>query len=164
VKLKVDKRFQAMKVDVEDELFRNGIFEFNITKLIAFIFANPEQFPAEFVALDTLWESPNRLTTEPVQPIDLSIPIILAEISPGRINVIDGNHRVEEARSKGIKALPAYKLRPEQHHRFLTSENAYKKYVQYWNSKVAEASWAIAISQRANGNFDIRNKVALKEI
>ena len=142
MKLKLDKKFQTMDVDAGDELFPNGIFEFNITKLIAYVRANQDQFPIELVALDTLWESPNELGTSPFMPLDLTVPIIVAEISPGRLNVIDGNHRVEEARRKGIKELSAYRVNPNQHRRFLTSVNAYTKFTEYWNSKVAEMSRA----------------------
>ena len=70
MKLRLDKKFQAIKVDETDELFPNGFFVFNITKLISFIKANPDQFPVELVPLDTLWESPSKLTTDPFQPID----------------------------------------------------------------------------------------------
>lgn len=129
-----------MTVDAEDELFPNGLFEFNITKLIAHLGANPVNFPIEEVALDTLWESSSNLSEAAIQAANLSVPIILAEISPGRFNVVDGNHRVAKARHNGAKSLPAYLVRPDQHHRFLTSINAYTKYVEYWNSKVADMS------------------------
>jgi hypothetical protein len=63
-------------------------------------------------------------------------PIVLAEISPNRFNVIDGNHRVERARREGMPYIPAYRVHPHQHMAFLTSARAYEKYVEYWNSKV----------------------------
>lgn len=140
MKLKFNKKFQAINVDAEDELFPNGLFEFNITKLIAHINANPVNFPIEEVVLDTLWESSSNLSDAAIQAANLSVPIILAEISPGRFNVVDGNHRVAKARRNGAKSLLAYTVRPDQHHRFLTSVNAYKKYVEYWNTKVVEMS------------------------
>jgi hypothetical protein len=40
-KLKVDKRFTASEVLTDEELFRNGIFVFNISQLIKFIESNP---------------------------------------------------------------------------------------------------------------------------
>lgn len=140
MKLKFNKKFQAINVDAEDELFPNGIFEFNITKLIAHINANPDNFPIEEVALDTLWESSTSLDEAAIEAANLSIPIILAEIRPGMFNVVDGNHRVAKARRNHTKSLLAYRVSPDQHHRFLTSVNTYKKYVEYWNSKVAEMS------------------------
>ncbi|MBB5349581.1 ParB N-terminal domain-containing protein [Desulfoprunum benzoelyticum] len=67
--------------------------------------------------------------------MEVSTPIILAEISPGRFNLIDGNHRTEKARMMGVKKVIAYKLGVEQHMKFLTDLKAYKAYVAYWNSK-----------------------------
>jgi hypothetical protein len=70
--------------------------------------------------------------------VDISKPLILAEISPGRFNLIDGNHRLEKARRMGVKFIQVYRLSVEQHIRFLTSEKAYVAYIEYWNSKVKE--------------------------
>ena len=119
-------------------MFPNGIFQFNITKLIAHINTKSDDFPIVEVILDTLGKSSDNLSKPAVQAANLSFPIILAEISPGRFNVIDGNHRVAKARLEGIKKLPAFKVSPNQHYRFLISVNSYKKYVEYWNSKVDE--------------------------
>ncbi len=70
--------------------------------------------------------------------VDITKPVIVAEISPGRYNVIDGNHRMEQARRLGIEKLPAYKINPEQHLQFLTTEQGYLAYIEYWNSKLKE--------------------------
>ena len=70
--------------------------------------------------------------------VELGRPVILAEITPGRYNLIDGNHRMEKAHRLGIKSIPGYRLNVDQHVRFLTSEKAYVAYVEYWNSKLKE--------------------------
>ena len=70
-----------------------------------------------------------------MKSVKLGKPVILAEIAPGRYNVIDGNHRMEKAQSLGIKSITAYILNPNHHIQFLTSIRAYKAYVEYWNSK-----------------------------
>jgi len=67
--------------------------------------------------------------------VDISKPIILAEICPERYNVIDGNHRMAKARKLGVLKLQAYKLKMNQHIRFLITKEGYESYVQYWNSK-----------------------------
>jgi hypothetical protein len=53
--------------------------------------------------------------------------VILAEISPGRYNLIDGNHRVAKARREGVSSVLAYRCL--EHVAFLTSARAYEKYV-----------------------------------
>ena len=73
---------------------------------------------------------------------DITIPIILAEISPGRYNVIDGNHRLEKAYRMGMDCIAAYRLKSEQHIPFLTSLKAYHSYVEYWNLKIKKGLYA----------------------
>ena len=138
-KLKINKAFIPLPKDEGDEFFPNGIFEFNITKMLAFIKENPALFPIEEIDLEkeATWES-QCLTEATVSKADVSSPIVLAEISPERFNVIDGNHRLARARRMGLKRIPAYRVRVKHHQRFLTSERAYHAYVEYWNAKVKE--------------------------
>jgi hypothetical protein len=137
-KLKV-KKFTAPSRDDGDEFFPNGFFEFNITKMIDFINRNPAQFPVEDIEVKkyAIWHS-KKLNEETVAKANVSNPIILAEISPGRFNVIDGNHRLERAHQLGMEKISAYRVTVEHHLSFLTSERAYHAYVDYWNSKVDE--------------------------
>ena len=138
-RLKLDKAFAPLPVDEGDELFPNGIFEFNVTKMLAFIEANPDKFPVEEAEVQRLQVfTPDTLDEETIRHADLSKPVLLAEISPGRFNVIDGNHRVERAVREGLKTISARRIGPEQHLAFLTSVRAYEAYVRYWNTKLAE--------------------------
>ena len=136
-KLKFKKSFQPVEIDDDDELFQNGIFVFNITKLLAHIGANASEFPIENVLVGTLGITSSNLDDAAVLKADLGTPIILAEIAPGRFNIIDGNHRVERARREGAVTLPARRVGPDCHYRFLTSVDAYRRYVEYWNEKAA---------------------------
>jgi len=74
-----------------------------------------------------------------IDSVDISTPIILAEISPGRYNVIDGHHRLEKAYRMGNENIYAYKLKAKQRLKFLISLKAYHTYIEYWNSKVQDA-------------------------
>lgn len=139
-KLKLEKGFKPLPVDEGDEHFANGIFDFNVTKMLAFIASHPEKFSVEQFDLSTLadYGTGDRLDQETIRSANLSNPIILAEISPGRFNVIDGNHRVERARRDGLKMIPARRICADQHFVFLTSAKAYEAYVRYWNDKVEQ--------------------------
>ena len=64
------------------------------------------------------------LHPETVRTADLSCPIVLAEISSGLYNVIDGNHRLGKARQDGVRAIPAYRVRCPQQVPFLISMTA----------------------------------------
>jgi len=135
-KLKINKNFKPCSVETGDELFPNGIFEFNITRMIEYLQKNPEAVPVEAVEVSDIYWGSSSLNESHLDTVDVSRPVILAEIAPGRYNVIDGNHRVEMARRMGIQTVPAYRVSPEQHMQFLTSQEAYDAYVVYWNDKL----------------------------
>ncbi|MFZ0549776.1 MAG: hypothetical protein WAM21_03100, partial [Steroidobacteraceae bacterium] len=116
-----DPQFQPCAIEPGDELYPNGIFEFNISRLIAFISARPERFPAETVALSEIpdYGSSKRLEDAAVQAADLSRPVILAEIAPARFSLIDGHHRVAKARRLLAATITAYRVRCPDHVGFL---------------------------------------------
>lgn len=139
-RLELHPRFRPCQPEVGDEIYPNGIFEFNITRLLAYI-GTEGRFPAESIALNDIPHVGNGalLHEQAVTTVDLSRPVILAEIAPGRYNLIDGHHRVAKARRAGVTSIPAYRVRSPEHVAFLTSTRAYETYVEYWNSKVDDA-------------------------
>jgi hypothetical protein len=138
-RLKRDKNFQPCLVESGDEHYANGIFEFNITRLLAFIDTCAERFPLERVLVDDFSAyGSSHLNEGTVCNADLSRPILLAEIAPGRFNVIDGNHRLARARRESVQMVPARRVRCPDHVAFLISLWAYEKYVEYWNSKLED--------------------------
>lgn len=134
-KLKPDKGFTPCLVDNGDELYPNGLFEFNISKLLEYIINHPDSVVLEQVKVSDLNHF-SRINEAHISTVDLTRPILLAEISPGGYNVIDGNHRLEKALRLGIEKLPAYKISPAVHIKFLVSEKAYLTYIKYWNGKI----------------------------
>ena len=136
--LKIDDDFTPCPVASGDELFPNGIFVFNITKIIEYIQKNPDSITLEEVAVNNFCKDFSSINESSVDSAEISKPVILAEISPGRFDLIDGHHRMEKTRRMGINSIRAYKLNVEQHMRFLISEKAYVAFVGYWNSKIKE--------------------------
>lgn len=134
--LKVDNDFTPCPVDSGDELFPNGIFEFNVTKMLEYIRKNPDDITLEEVAVSDSFKDFSSINESHMGSVEISRPVILVEISPGQYNLIDGNHRMEKARRMGIKSMLAYRLNVEQHMRFLTNKKAYVAYIEYWNSKL----------------------------
>ena len=134
-KLTIDNSFTPCPESDGDEFYPNGMFVFNISKMIGYIQKNPEVFVPEEVAVKGLHKFLS-LNESHVDFVDISKPVILAEITPSRFNMIDGQHRVEKAHRLGIEIIQAYKLNVHQHIRFLTSRKAYESYVEYWNSKI----------------------------
>jgi len=134
--LEVNDDFTPCPTDIGDELYPNGIFEFNITKILEHIQRTPDDITVEDVAVCDFPKDFSSINESHVDSTDTSMPVILAEISPGRYNLIDGNHRMEKARRMGVQTLVAYKLNVEQHLPFLTSKKAYLAYIEYWNGKL----------------------------
>ena len=137
--LSIDNDFEPVSAEEGDELFPNGIFLFNITKMIAYIEKHPNEFKPEMVSVEDYRSSFASLDEDRIETTDYTRSIILAEIRPGVFNVIDGNHRLEKAYRSNIALIPAYVLHPKDHMPFLTSVKAYRSYVEYWNSKVKDS-------------------------
>ena len=137
-RLKLNRQFQPCMAEPGDELYLNGIFEFNITRLLAFIDTQPQQWAPQPVELAQIPQhgDDSHLDPDAIAAADLSRPILLAEISPGLYNVIDGNHRLSKARREAARTILAHRISCPQHVPFLTSMTAYEAYVEYWNSKV----------------------------
>lgn len=144
VRIQADPTFVPCPVEDGDELYPNGIFVFNVSRILDHVARHPAEVALEQVAVNGFqrWDRP--LVDAHVEAADLARPVVLAEIAPGRFNLIDGHHRLEKARRYGVETLWAYRLTAAQHVRFLTSASAYLAFVGYWNGKVGEAAEADA--------------------
>jgi len=135
-KLIADDSFTPCPINDDDELYPNGIFVFNITKLLEYIEKNPNEIDLVKVEVADFSRSFSSIDESHVDSVEVSRPVILAEIAPGHYNLIDGNHRMEKARKMRTKSIFAYKLNVKQHLKFLTEKKAYLAYIEYWNRKV----------------------------
>jgi len=135
-KLKVNDDFIPCPTKEGDELYPNGIFVFNITKMIEYIKENSIEIDLVDVDVSDFPKCFSSINESHVDSVDVSQPVIIAEMSPGHYNLIDGNHRMEKARRLGINMISAYKLNVNQHMAFLTEKNAYLSYIDYWNGKL----------------------------
>ena len=130
-----DKNFVPCPMEEGDEFCPNGIFVFNITKMIEFIKSNPDKFVPESIEIKD-YHGLSTINEDYMGSANNPDPIILAEISPSRYNTIDGRHRMEKAHRAGATHILAYRLAMEHHIAFLTSRKAYDCYVEYWNDKL----------------------------
>jgi hypothetical protein len=142
--LKIDKNFRPCPADDGDEFFPNGIFIFNISKMSEYIQNNPDLFTPEVVTVKDIYSTSPHINETHLDSVDISKPVILAEIAPDRFNLLDGHHRAEKAVRQGITTIKAYKLKASQHIQFLKSREAYEKYVAYWNDNVKELTGTLS--------------------
>jgi len=154
--LREDPCFSPCPVDDGDELFPNGIFVFNVSRILEYLENPPADVELVEIPVCHLDQGFSSLDESNVDSADLGHPVVLAEISPGQYNLIDGHHRVEKALRQGAKSLPAYRLTVLQHIRFLTSKDAYRSYISYWNGRVMRALLVLLISVTTSfaGDFD----------
>jgi len=135
-KLKANENFIPCPINNGDELYPNGIFVFNITKMLEYIKRNSNEVDLVDVDVADFPKCFSSINESHLDTVDVSQPVILAEISPGHYNLIDGNHRMEKARRMKISSIPANKLNVNQHIAFLTEKKAYLSYIDYWNGKL----------------------------
>ena len=103
-KLKLNKKFEPCAAETGDELFANGIFEFNISRLLAFIERHPQAFPVESVEVASLYRpSSDPADEQAIRTANLSRPIVLAEIA--RIATASSTG-ITAARGRDAKACP----------------------------------------------------------
>lgn len=110
-KFRIDKNFIPLPAEEDDELYQNGIFIFNITKMLEYIRNNPDMFVPEPVSVRKIYRESLNINESHLYSVDLTSSVILAEIAPDRYNVIDGNHRVEKAHRQSIEPIMAYRIK-----------------------------------------------------
>jgi hypothetical protein len=141
-KLKTRKDFVPAEINHNDEIFPNGIFVFNITKMKEYIMKYADEISLERIDVSEYRDRTFSVITEShVDSVDITIPIILAELCPGRYSVIDGHHRLEKAYRSNAERIMAYKLTPKQFIPFFTTVKGYEAFIEYWNSKLKRGDY-----------------------
>jgi hypothetical protein len=87
--LTVDTHFTPCRVHDGDELYPNGIFVFNITAMLDFLERNPTMVPLTKVAVAEFSRYRCFVGPSEMESFDVSRPVVLAEIAPGRYSLID---------------------------------------------------------------------------
>lgn len=137
-KLKLDQNYIPLPVYEGDEIYPNAIFNFNISRILEQIHSGMLDVEQERINVHEWFKTHFRgsVNEEHLPNVDITKPIIQAEIRPGMFEVIDGNHRMEKAYWDGIPFIHSYKLRGEQLVPFFMKVEGYRAFVEYWNSKL----------------------------
>jgi len=103
--------------------------------MLEYIEDHPANIPSVEIDVSDFHPQFSSVNEPHVDTVDVSRPVILAEIPPGQYNLIDGHHRMEKARRNGITKMKAYTFDVRKHIALLTSRKRYLSYVEYWNGK-----------------------------
>ncbi|KUO74227.1 MAG: hypothetical protein APF81_08595 [Desulfosporosinus sp. BRH_c37] len=115
-KLKLDKNYKPIPTNVGDEIYPNGIFNFNISKMLEHIMAGKLEAEIELIKVSEWFKRHIRssVNEDHLPTVDITKPVLQAEIRPGVFEIIDGNHRMEKACRNNVDFVNSYKLKGEQ--------------------------------------------------
>ncbi|WP_418222939.1 hypothetical protein [Clostridium isatidis] len=137
-RIKVDENYSPLPTYKGDEIYVNGIFNFSISRILEHIDLGKLEVEKEKINVKEWFRLHFRglVNEEHLSMVDISKPILQAEIRPGMLEIIDGNHRMERAYCGGIEFVESYKLKGEQLLPYFADIRGYKAFVQYWNLKL----------------------------
>lgn len=138
-KLKIVKNYEPCLAFENEEIFRNGIFHFNISRIIDHISSGKLNVEREEIDIGDWYRTHNfhgSINEGHLPLVDVTKPVIQAEIRPERYEIIDGNHRLEKAYRNNICVFDSYKLKGEQLVEYFIDISGYLAFVDYWNSKL----------------------------
>lgn len=137
-KIKFDNNYNPLPTYEGDEIYPNGVFNFSISRIIEHISSHQLDAGKEKINVKEWFKSHfhGSVNKEHLLTVDVTKPVIQAEIRPGIYEIIDGNHRMERAYRQKIEFIDSYKLRGEQLLPYFVDICGYKAFVEYWNSKL----------------------------
>jgi len=139
--LRLDKNFTPCDVFENEGYYPNGVFVFNITRIIEHIKSGQLVVKQEDISVPEWYKTQVAsivINEEHIKTVTLEVPVIQAEISPGRFNIIDGNHRLERAYRDNVKTIKSYKVKAEQLIPYFIDVKGYQAFVAYWNDKLTD--------------------------
>ncbi|MFA5816594.1 MAG: ParB N-terminal domain-containing protein [Bacteroidales bacterium] len=140
--LRLNKNYIPCIAYENEEIYPNGIFHFNISRIIEHIISGQLVVEQEDICVPDWYKThytSGSLDEKHLKTVTLEKPVIQAEISPGRYNIIDGNHRLEKAYREKVENIKSYKLKGEQLIDYFIDVRGYQAFVEYWNSKLSDS-------------------------
>ncbi|REJ07734.1 hypothetical protein [Halobacillus trueperi] len=138
--LRLNADYTPLPVYEGDEIYPNGIFNFNITRMYEHIIDGKLCVEKELINVREWFKTHfhGAINEDYLPSVDIDRPVIQAEIRPGMFEIIDGNHRMEKAYREGVPYINSYKLRGEQLVPYFQNKGGYITFVDYWNAKLRE--------------------------
>ena len=137
-KIRLNKKFEPMSTAAQEVY--GGFLQFNISAIIEDISSKKLIVEKKRIYIENWFkEHPidfSVINKDYLPSVNLSAPVIQAEIRIDKYEIIDGNHRMKKAFDTGRTYINSYQLAGEQLANYLISKEQYESYIRYWNAKV----------------------------
>ena len=137
-KMKLNKKFTPIS-ETAEEVY-GGFLQFNISAIIQDIASKKLIVDKKRIHIKNWFKEHSIefgvINKEHLPSVDLSVPIIQAELRINKYEIIDGNHRMQKAFDNGRIYINSYQIKGEQLANYLMSKEQYESYIRYWNEKV----------------------------
>ena len=136
--MKLNKKFTPIS-ETAEEVY-GGFLQFNISAIIQDIASKKLIVDKKRIHIKNWFKEHSIefgvINKEHLPSVDLSVPIIQAELRINKYEIIDGNHRMQKAFDNGRIYINSYQIKGEQLANYLMSKEQYESYIRYWNEKV----------------------------
>ena len=136
--LKLNKKFEPSSIPAEE--IYGGFLRFNISAIISDIAIKKLLVQKKRIYLKKWFKEHSAdfsvINEKHLRTVDLTVPVIQAEIRIQKYEIIDGNHRMKKALDDGRTYINSYQVSGEQLANYLLNKEQYESYVRYWNEKV----------------------------
>ena len=136
--LRLNKNFEPSSIQTE-EVYA-GFLQFNISAILSDIASKKLIVQKKRIYLKKWFKEHSVefavINQKHLPSVNLDTPVIQAELSIERYEIIDGNHRMQKAFDNGRTYINSYRLSGEQLADYLISKEQYESYVGYWNEKI----------------------------
>ncbi|WP_434658553.1 hypothetical protein [Sulfurimonas sp. NW9] len=136
--MKLNKNFEPSPIPAEEVY--GGFLQFNISAIISDISSKKLIAQQKRIYLKQWFEEHSAdfsvINKKHLKSVDLSTPVIQAEMRINRYEIIDGNHRMKKALDDGRTYINSYQISGEQLANYLLNKEQYESYVRYWNEKI----------------------------
>lgn len=137
-KMKLNKKFTPIS-ETAEEIY-GGFLQFNISAIIEDIASKKLIVDKKRIHIKNWFKEHSIefgvINKEHLPSVNLSTPVIQAELRINKYEIIDGNHRMQKAFDNGRIYINSYQIKGEQLANYLMSKEQYESYVRYWNEKV----------------------------
>ena len=136
--MKLNKKFEPSSIPAEE--IYGGFLRFNISAIISDIAIKKLLVQKKRIYLKKWFKEHSAdfsvINEKHLRTVDLTVPVIQAEIRIQKYEIIDGNHRMKKALDDGRTYINSYQVSGEQLANYLLNKEQYESYVRYWNEKV----------------------------